>query len=153
MNYTDLLNEASAKGLVVKEKMLQAHDGRIKENKIAIRKDMPEIEKACVLAEELGHFYTAAGDIFEQDSIQNIKTERAGRIFAYNRMIGLTGIINAYKRNCRSLPEMAEYLEVTEEFLQEALKCYRQKYGISCQIDNYIIFFEPSLAVMELIAK
>lgn len=151
MNYTDLLNEASAKGLVVKEKMLQAHDGRIKENKIAIRKDMPEIEKACVLAEELGHFYTAAGDILEQDSIQNIKTERAGRIFAYNRMIGLTGIINAYKHHCRSLPEMAEYLDVTEDFLQEALECYRQKYGVSCSVDNYVVFFEPSLAVLERI--
>ncbi len=46
---------------------------------------------------------------------------------------------------------MAEYLEVTEEFLNDALSCYRKKYGIFTQVDHYLIIFEPSLMVMELV--
>lgn len=44
---------------------------------------------------------------------------------------------------------MAEYLEVTEEFLKEALEQYRRKYGRKVELDNYVILFEPYLAVME----
>jgi hypothetical protein len=40
-------------------------------------------------------------------------------------------------------------LDVTEEFLKDALECYREKYGISTGIDGYIIVFEPTLAVIE----
>ena len=39
--------------------------------------------------------------------------------------------------------EMADYLDVTEDFLKDALKSYRRKYGIYTEIDNYIVFFEP----------
>ena len=45
---------------------------------------------------------------------------------------------------------MAEHLDVTEQFLQNAIDCYRSKYGICVQVDNYVIGFEPSLYVMEL---
>ena len=45
---------------------------------------------------------------------------------------------------------MAEYLDVTEEFLKEALECYNSKYGTAVRFDNYIIGFEPRLYVMEL---
>lgn len=46
--------------------------------------------------------------------------------------------------------EMAEYLQVTEEYLQEALECYSRKYGENLvTIDNYAIRFVPSLQVME----
>ena len=38
---------------------------------------------------------------------------------------------------------------MTEEYLQECIDCYRDKYGICTEIDNYIIYFIPNLAVME----
>ena len=150
MNYTDLLMEAADEGLTVKEKHLQAYDGRIKGNHIAIRIGMPTAQKACVLAEELGHKHTTYGDILEQYSINEQKQEQRARLWAYNKMIGLHGIINSYKHGCSSLHDMAEFLEVTEEFLSEALNRYRNKYGCYATIDNYIIYFEPYIAVMEL---
>lgn len=70
MNYEDLLIEADRAGLIVKEKPLLLSDGRIKGQKIAIRKDIPTLrKKADVLAEELGHYYTTTGRIIEQDSV------------------------------------------------------------------------------------
>ncbi len=45
----------------------------------------------------------------------------------------------------------AEYLEVTEEFLLEALQYCKGKYGRYVTVDNYDIYFEPTLDVLELI--
>lgn len=148
--YEDLLIEADNNGLVAKEKSLPVSKGRIKGDKIAINRDMSETEKKCVMAEELGHYYTGTGDILDQSSISNRKQEHQGRIHAYNRLVGLMGIINAHKNHCHSLSETAEFLDVTEDFLSDALNYYRAKYGKGTCIDNYVVYFEPYLGVLEL---
>ncbi len=148
--YEDLLAEADSNGLTVKEKPLRAHKGRIIGNRIAIKGDLTETEKKCVLAEEMGHYYTGVGNILDQSSVSNRKQERQGRVHSYNRLVGLMGIIDAYKAHCQSLTESAEHLNVSEDFLDEALIYYRTKYGVSTKLDNYVIFFEPTIAVLEL---
>lgn len=150
MDYTDLLIEADCNQLIVKEKPLEAFDGRIKGNKIAIKKNLTTTEKKCVLAEELGHHYTTVGNILNQNCIQNRKQEQQARLWAYNKLIGLNGIINAYKYGCQNLAEISEYLEVSPTFLSDAIEKYRSKYGEFTTLDNYIIYFEPYLAVIEM---
>lgn len=150
MTYEQLLIEADNNNLITKEKPLLANKGRIKGNKIAIKRDLTQIEKKCVLAEELGHYYTATGDILDQSTTENRKQERLGRIYSYNRIIGLIGLIRAYKNGCQSIHEAAEHLDVTEEFLLEAINCYKSKYGLYATVDNYVIYFEP-ISVLELI--
>lgn len=152
-NYETLLAEAYDSGVSVKEKILKSDsDALILGNKIAIRKDIPTlVEKSCVLAEELGHFHTSTGNIIDLQDIRNRKQENTARLWAYNAKIGLLGIIHSYRENCRTLHEMAECLGVTEVFLQDALECYKSKYGICAKLDNYIIYFEPNLGIMELL--
>ena len=147
--YDDLLIEADHNNLITKEKPLRANKGRIKGNRIAIKRDLTEIEKKCVLAEELGHHYTAVGDILDQSTVENRKQELRGRIVAYNKLVGLRGIIDAYLHHCENLSESAEYLGVTDEFLHDSLTYYTNKYGVCTQVDNYTIFFQPNIAVME----
>ncbi len=108
-------------------------------------------EKACVLAEELGHHYTTSGNILDMDNVQNRKQEQHARMWAYNRMIGLAGIVSAYKAGCKNAFEIAEHLEVSEAFLMDTLEAYKTKYGICTRLDNYVIYFEPCLGVLELI--
>lgn len=108
-------------------------------------------EKACVLAEELGHHYTSIGNILDMSNSGNRKQERQARLWGYNKLIGLTGIINAFRAGCQSRHEIAELLDVTEEYLQECIDCYREKYGVYTAVDNYVIYFIPNLAVMEKI--
>lgn len=152
LNYETLLSESDSIGLVVKEKPLKYNDGRIKGNRIAIRKDLhTSTEKGCVLAEELGHYHTTVGDILDQNNTENRKQERRARIWAYNKLVGMSGIVSAYRAGCRNTHEMAEHLEVTEEFLLEALDCYRQKYGTHTCFDNYTVYFEPCIGVFEVI--
>lgn len=61
------------------------------------------------------------------------------------------GIVNAYKNHCANISETAEHLGVPEDFLKEALNHYKSKYGSHVVIDNYVIFFEPNVAVLEII--
>jgi hypothetical protein len=152
LDYEGLLEEAYSLNLIVKEAEIYANKGRIKGNRIAIRKDIPTLkEKSCILAEELGHYYTSYGDILDQSTINNRKQELKARLWAYNKQIGLTGIIRAYEYGCYCLYDMADYLDVTEEFLHDAIKYYRGKYGEYTTLDNYIIYFEPNLGVFKLI--
>ena len=148
--YEKLLQEAHENGLIVREKELSGSDGLIYKNRIAISDRLEtSTEKACVLAEEIGHYNTAVGNIVDLQNIENLKQEQKGRLHGYNRMIGLRGIISAFNAGCQSRHEIAEFLEVTEEFLQEAIDCYRDKYGICTTIDNYVIYFIPNLAIGE----
>ena len=150
MNYEALLEEAHQEGLIVKEKPLKYNNGRIKGKRIAIRKDIEtNTEKTCVLAEELGHHYTSVGNILDMSDVCNRKQERQARLWGYDKLIGLTGIIKAFQAGCQNRHEIADNLEVTEEFLQECIDCYKEKYGVCIQVDNYTIFFIPNLAVME----
>lgn len=147
--YTDLLIEADNNNLITREKPLRAHKGRIKGNRIAINNRLTETEKKCVLAEELGHYYTGVGNILDQSTTTNRKQELHGRIHAYNRLIGLMGIVKAYKHRCSCLSEAAEFLDVTEEFLADTITHYKNKYGIYTKVQNYVIVFEPTLLVLD----
>lgn len=117
---------------------------------IAISKDIKtSAEEACVLAEELGHHLTASGNILDQSSVQNRKQELKGRAWAYDRLIGLSGIVKAYKAGCRSRYEIAELLQIDEATLQDAIDFYHEKYGLCAMADNYAVCFEP-LGIIEL---
>lgn len=100
-------------------------------------------EKTCVLAEELGHHYTSTGDILDQNKVSNRKQERRARLWAYDRQIGLLNLVNAFNYGCTSRYEIAKYLDVTETFLDDAIECYKQKYGVGTSISKYYIMFEP----------
>ena len=47
--------------------------------------------------------------------------------------------------------KVAENLEEAEEFLEECIECYRNKYGICKRVDNYVVYFIPQLSVMKLV--
>lgn len=140
--YEKTLDEASKLGLSVKEKELKSNAGAlICGNKIALnkKKSLTANEKNWYLTEEIGHHRTGVGNIISQETVEDRKQERRGRIYAYNKCIGLTGIINAAKNHCVGSYEIAEYLEVPESRLLEAVEEYSQIYGKGKMIDNYFV--------------
>ena len=148
MNYEELLVTADKAGLKVREKTLSEQNGLIRGRRIAIRKNLTtQTEKSCVLAEELGHYHTTVGDILDQTDVSNRKQERTARLWAYDKQIGLSGLVKCFEERCRNEYEMAECLGVTEEFFHDALECYRQKYGICVSYGYYDIYFEPTLII------
>lgn len=152
--YEKLQDEACKDGIEVVDYPFESE--RIKglycDGTIAIRDNIATTtEKACVLAEELGHHYTSVGNIIDMDSSSNRKQERQARLWAYNKQIGLKGLVRAYEYGCTASHEIAEYLDVTEEALQECIEFYRDKYGEYKTVEHYIIFFIPHLAVLKKI--
>lgn len=108
-------------------------------------------EKTCVLAEELGHHYTSVGDILDMTDIGNRKQERQARLWGYNKLIGLSGLIKAYEAGCQDKYEVAEFLGVTDEYLQDCVECYRNKYGTGTALNGYYIMFIPHLAIGKMV--
>ena len=147
MTYDELLIEADKLGIIVKEANLKTRDGRCNGNRIAINKKLSSVEKACVLAEELGHYHLTVGDIRNQKDINNRKQELLARRWGYNKKIGLLGLIEAFENGCINRYEIAEFLNVTIEYLNEAIDYYASKYGVMHRIDDYIIYFNPNLYI------
>lgn len=152
--YEEFLNTAAEENIDVMEHYPFTSE-RIKglycDGTVALSSNLhTDTERICVLAEELGHHYTSTGDIIELNNVSNRKQELHARFWAYQSLITLPQLIEAYRHGCRSLHDVSEYLDVTPTFLQEAINYYRTKCGTYVTIDNHIICFEPYLAIMKV---
>lgn len=83
--------------------------------------------------------------------VWNRKQERQARLDGYHRLIELIQLINAYERGCQNRYEIAKELEVTEEYLQECIDCYRDKYGVKVIVGEYMIIFIPNLSICKMV--
>lgn len=113
------------------------------------RRITAKAEKTCILAEELGHYHTTSGDILDLTDVRNRKQEKRARNWGYEKLIPLQSFVEASKEGVRNQYELAEFLEVTEEFLEEAIAHYKEKYGLYVEWTSYLIYFDP-LGVLKL---
>lgn len=143
--YEALLIECLKEDIDVYEQNIKGKiKGLYSDNVIWINKRLKStVEKTCILAEELGHHFTSGGNILDQNSIVNKKQELRARSWAYEKLIPLNKIIQAQKDGVHNRYELANYLGVTEEFLQEALNRYKDKYGIYTLVDDKKITMDP----------
>lgn len=123
--------------------------GKCVNNMLIINKNMSLKDKFCVLSEELGHFKTTVGDITNQSIISNRKQELKARAWGYDITIGLKGLIDSFKMGLTNPSEIADYLCVTEEYLNDAIDYYTNKYGVMYKFDDYTILFSPNLQIIE----
>lgn len=110
---------------------------------ILIDKNLSNAKKLEILSEELAHHEITYGNILNVNDIQNKKYELKARRLSSERIITLKGIIDAFKHGVQNLYELADFFEVTEQFILETLEHYKQKHGYSVCCDGYIIQFEP----------
>ena len=147
MNYEDLLTEAAASDITVVEKAnfkSQSH-GLICGDVIGLNKNIQtNTERACILAEELGHFYTSTGDIIDQECTSNRKQEHRARMWAYEKLLPLQLFVLAFKHGCHGIHETAEFLEVSEDFLIECVRTYHSKYGPFLELNGYLFMFSET---------
>lgn len=151
MIYDNLLREAALQGIEVHEMIMSPRNkGLYSDNVIWINKAMLRIEKTCTLAEEIGHYHTSYGDILDQSDMCARKQELRARQWGYWRLVPLTEIVRAYKARVSGRHEIAEFIGVTEEFLQASIDRYREKYGLFVVLDKqYAVYLDP-LGVAEL---
>jgi hypothetical protein len=152
MHYDYLIREAEQHGIDIYEKPLNKKiKGLYADGVVWINRRIPTMkEKACILAEELGHYHTNVGDVLNQCDIRSRKQERAARQWAYEKLVPLSKIVQAHRAHVSNRHELAEYLGVTESFLQAALDRYREKYGLYVTRGRYTIYFDPLGVIEEL---
>jgi Zn-dependent peptidase ImmA (M78 family) len=99
-----LLNEAEKECIEVVSLPFKGNlKGLYYDKVIALNKNLETTaEKCCVLAEELGHYYTSAGNILDQSKIENRKQERRARTWAYQKLVPLDKLVLAYKEGIRT---------------------------------------------------
>ena len=148
-NYEKLLVEIEGMGIKVKEVDFNTNKecGYYCNNKILINSRLTCKQKYGVLAEELGHYHKTVGIIINQKNINNRKQELIARRWSYDKAVGLLGLIKAFEYGCKDRYEIAEYLDVTVDYLNEVLEYYASKYGVIHRIDNYIIYFSPTVCI------
>ena len=145
LTYDNLLFEADQQGIYTYEKsMPQKLKGLYKDSVICINKQIyTSIEKACILSEELGHYYTSTGNILNQKDVRNRKQEYRARSWGYEYLVPLSKLVEAGQAGIEGRHCIAEWLDVTEEFLQQTIDHYQRKYGLYITYQNYLLYFEP----------
>ena len=145
MTYQELRDMARKENIEICE---SCDIGRLKglyfDNTILLSEDINTYhEKKCILCEELGHHYLTCGNILDQKQHLNKVQEMKARRWAYQKLVTIEKLINAYHDGVQSIYELAEYLRVTTDFLKKAIKFYKKRYGPYHKHRNYKIQFEP----------
>lgn len=151
MSYDRLAQEAASIPVEVHEKaMVPTIKGLYGDRTIWINRNLTtKAEKSCVLAEELGHHHTSAGDILDQRDLRNRKQERRALVWAYQKLVPLDGFVLAYKAGIRNRYELADHFGITEDFLETAIRYYKETHGLFAPMGRYYIYFDP-LSVLEM---
>lgn len=104
-------------------------------------------EKACKLAEEIGHHETSVGDILKQESAVERKQEKKAKNWGYEELVPLSAFLSGHEAGVRNIYEFAELLGVTDNYLINAIDHYWEVYGPFTLYkhgdDEYIIYFDP----------
>lgn len=149
----EIENEASNQNIEIKRTSLPLkisaiyYDNGISKPLIALNNLLRTTsEQCCVIAEELGHYHTSYGNLLTDPEVDNTiirQQETRAKRWAVKKLVTIKNIIKAYEAGAANFYEMAEYLDVTEEFLRNAFKAYNQMYGKYKKRGNYIIYFDP----------
>jgi hypothetical protein len=152
MEYNELVIKATKDNVYIIEFPFKGESkGYYSDGVIAINEKIDtNTEKKCILAEELGHFYTTNGEILD-NSVLSKKKESIARRWAYKKLITLNDLVLAFNTGICSKAELSDYLDVTPSFLDATLDYYKKRYGTHKKLDSYIIFFEPNLGILKLL--
>ena len=91
---------------------------------IFLNNKLDDTAKKCVLAEEIGHHFTAKGNVMELVTVDDYQMELAGRRWGYEVLLPVSQIKAALRVGVREIDSIAELYKVTPEYVKEALEYY-----------------------------
>lgn len=149
--YEELLCDAEKAGVEVIEADLYTSKkcGRCINNLILINSNTSTKEKKEILAEELSHYMKNCGDILDQTITSNIKQENIARRESYKMLVEPVDLIEGMKHGATNIFEMADFLDITVETLNDILSDFKKQYGIGIQVGNYYLQLEPTFGILK----
>ncbi|EON84802.1 hypothetical protein D592_14359 [Staphylococcus epidermidis 36-1] len=142
-HYEELLTKNEHIKIKDTHSLPNGYSGFYKDGVILIDKNLSERRKAEILYEELAHHKLTYGNILDQSKDINRKFENYARRYGYESALPLHIIVEAYNYGISNLYELAEYVQLSEEYIAEILKHYKNKYGIGTHYGEYLITFDP----------
>ena len=104
---------------------------------IAVAPDLTRNKKTAVAYHEAGHKYAGISGCRAKD-------EKAAEKWAAYQLLELKNIIYAViKSGCRNLYELAEVINVDEDFLKNGLKRLSEIHGEHVEMDDHVVNFCP----------
>lgn len=107
-----------------------------------------------VLSEELGHYFTSVGDNLininnYRDYLKVCKCERQALNWSVNAIISNHDLEHAFKNNCASYFDIAEFLNIPEKLVREKFKYLASKYNGYIKLGDYNIILSnlPTILV------
>lgn len=142
-HYEELLTKNEHIKIKDTHSLPNGYSGFYKDGVILIDKNLSERRKAEVLYEELAHHKLTYGNILDQSKFNNRKFENYARRYGYEAALPLRIIVEAHNYGVSNLYELAEYVQLSEEYIAKILKHYKNKYGIGTHYGEYLITFDP----------
>lgn len=150
-DYEKMLSQVQMEVPVIETSLTQFDsEGFYRNGKIFIEKSLSVKRKKEILAEEYAHHKTTVGNIIDLHDSDNRKQEVKARNFSFEMLIPLDDLILCSQQGFTTAYSCAEYLDVSEETLNEALKYYLTRFGNMYLYKNKLInFFDHGLMVLD----
>lgn len=94
---------------------------------ILINRHRSLTEQIIALAEELGHYHRSCGDSLSMQTVAQIKSEIAGRTWAYEKILPASRIQAEMNSGASSIADLAELVDLPCEFVRDAIEFYQRK--------------------------
>ena len=130
--FEELENEASTLGIDVIdtdipiENMNAAYLNLSGVGRIFLRNSGTVRERACWMAEELGHHHTGQNQVLHYRTVDDWRAEARARRWAHMRLL-TPDAIRTVARNTEDIFEIADALDVSVEFLRESIDDFQAK--------------------------
>lgn len=94
---------------------------------IGFRKGLNNREMLVCFAHELGHHKRGAFYQIEAPCFTRGQCEYKADKWAVHKLIPIRSLYAAFKKGCTEAWQLAEYFDVTEEFVQKTIEIYKQE--------------------------
>ncbi|EAG8700772.1 toxin [Listeria monocytogenes] len=152
MNRLEIMTNDIHKHIAVYECDLYNHTKRYgiyADGHILIERHMNDRYKKVILLEEYFHSKYTAGNILDERKLTNRKQETFVRRKNYETLFSHECIIRAYNLGFEYYHDVADYFDLPEAFIREAIEHYKQLHGLMWEVGEYVIFLDSYIEVFK----
>ncbi|GKQ42954.1 hypothetical protein RD055328_08770 [Companilactobacillus sp. RD055328] len=119
------------------ESMPKRLGGLVEGEEVTINSNRSIEKQTEALAEEIAHYETSTGNILNLKDIKNSKQEYQARRRSCFLLLDLDSLTACSDVGIDTPQELADYFEVSIEFLWKTIENYRTKYGLEFDHKGY----------------
>ncbi|MDZ5758733.1 hypothetical protein RAK27_08715 [Carnobacterium maltaromaticum] len=125
-----IINEYSGLNFNFKNDMNDKHGAFILDKDVYVNTNRSYEQILCNVCEEIGHYETSVGDLSVLDTIEKQQQEKRARQYGYQYLVSLDELVACYKLGLTEYWEIAEFLEITPQYLWESINYYKEAHGL-----------------------